>query len=80
MNPDTATEDIYEERIARYLELAEAAQDAACRAPDGHLHDTYVYLAGRWMELADLARGTVDLARRASMPLSGNARETRATN
>lgn len=66
MRPDARTEDIYEERSARYLELAQAAQDASGRAASVHLQETYARLAEQWIHLAKLARSTVDLARRLS--------------
>ena len=48
-------EDVYEERIARFLELAEAAQAASERASSALLKVTYAKLASQWVELAQLA-------------------------
>ena len=66
MSPHARTEDIYEERIARYLDLAEAAQEAAGCASSHSLHETYVQLADQWLHLAEMARGTIALARQIS--------------
>lgn len=49
------TEDVYEERITRFLELAEAAQSAAERATSIMLKVTYAKLASQWVELAQMA-------------------------
>ena len=65
------TNDYCEERIARYLELAEAAQDAAGRASHPSLQETYAQLARQWIELARMAERTIDLAREASKPVTG---------
>lgn len=61
-----------EERIARYLELAGAAQEAADRASHPSLQETYVQLASQWIELARMAERTIDLARDASRPIAGD--------
>jgi hypothetical protein len=66
MTPDASTEDIYEERIARYLDLAEGAQEAAERASSDTLKETYAALAHQWAELAKMAQRTIDLARNIS--------------
>lgn len=58
----------FEERVARYLELAEAAQEAAGRAVSVHLQETYARLAEQWLRLADLARSTLDLSLTVSAP------------
>lgn len=63
------TEDYYEERIARYLELAEASQEAADRATHLGLRETYVRLASQWVELARMAERTILLAREVSRPV-----------
>ncbi len=56
------TEDVYEERIARFLELAEAAQVAAERASTTVLKTTYAKLASQWVDLAQMAARTITLA------------------
>ena len=76
MNPDAHTEDIYEERIARYLELAAAAQEAAGRADSVSLQETYASLAGQWLHLAHMARNTVDRSRRRALA-RGDDRDAR---
>lgn len=63
------TEDIYKERLARFLDLAEAAQDASDRADTMVLKVTYAKLASQWVELAQLAQGIIDRNRK----LSGQA-------
>lgn len=66
MDPTAPTEDIYEERIARFLELAEAAQEAAAaaaRATRPNLQETYAIIAQHWLGLARMAQATVDLNR-----------------
>ena len=65
MRPER-TEEYYEERIARYLELAEAAQDAAARAITPTLQETYAQLACQWVHLAELAERTIELSRQVS--------------
>lgn len=62
------TSDYLEERIARYLELAEAAQDAAGRASHVSLEETYAQLARQWIELARMAERTIVLSREISAP------------
>lgn len=62
------TNDYCEERIARYLELAEAAQDAAGRASNVGLEETYAQLARQWIELARMAERTIILSREISGP------------
>ena len=69
MNPDATTEDIYEERIARFLELAQAAQEAAGRATRPTLQETYAHIAQHWLELAQMAEATLDLNRKLSATL-----------
>ena len=64
-----------EERIARYLELAEAAQEAACRASNVGLEETYVQLARQWIELARMAERTIHLAREVSKPVLAENRQ-----
>ena len=67
MGPDDSTEDVYEERIARFVELAEAAQraaDIAARAMRPNLQETYATLAVHWLTLARMARDTVELNKR----------------
>ena len=64
MNPDASTEDVYEERIARFLELAQAAQEAADRAIRPTLQETYAHIAQHWLELAQMAEATLDLNRK----------------
>jgi hypothetical protein len=59
------TEDVYEERIARFLELAEAAQTASERASGIMLKVTYARLASQWVELAQLAARTIVQAQEA---------------
>jgi len=61
-------EDYFEERVARYLELAEAAQEAAGRAVSAQLQETYARLAEQWIHLAELARSTLDLSRTVPAP------------
>jgi hypothetical protein len=63
------TEDYCEERIARYLELAAAAQEAATRASHAGLQETYAQLACQWIELARMAERTILLAREVSKPV-----------
>jgi len=58
-----------EERIARYLELAEAAQEAASRASTAGLEETYAQLARQWIELARMAERTIHLVREVSKPV-----------
>ena len=65
----------YEERIARYLELAEAAQEAAGRASTTSLQETYAQLAGQWVHLAEMAGRTIDLAQKVSACAPGDAGE-----
>lgn len=65
-----STEDIYEERLVRYLELAEAAQEASERAGDITLKITYAKLASQWIELGQMAARTADLAASAKKPLA----------
>lgn len=60
------TNDYCEERIARYLELAEAAQEAAGRASSVTLEETYAQLARQWVELARMAERTIVLSREIS--------------
>ena len=62
------TNEYCEERVARYLELAEAAQEAAGRASDIALEETYAHLARQWIELARMAERTIVLVRDASRP------------
>ncbi|HTT84321.1 MAG TPA: hypothetical protein VMF67_12645 [Rhizomicrobium sp.] len=57
------TEDVYEERMARFLELAEAAQIAAERAPANVLKITYARLASQWVELAQMAARMISMGR-----------------
>jgi hypothetical protein len=61
------TNDYCEERIARYLELAEAAQEAASRATHISLEETYAQLARQWIELARMAERTIILSREFSV-------------
>jgi hypothetical protein len=69
-----STEDFYGERIARFLDLAEAAQEASERAGSTILKVTYAKLASQWVELAQMAERTVALAAEAAKPLPlGNA-------
>ena len=63
------TEEFYEERIGRYLELAEAAQEASERAGDITLKITYAKLASQWIELGQMAARTAALAALANKPL-----------
>jgi hypothetical protein len=65
------TEDVYEERIARFLELAEAAQSAAERASSIVLKVTYARLASQWVELAQMAARIISLAREPTADLPG---------
>lgn len=80
MSPDARTEDIYEERVARYLDLAEAAQEASGRAASLALQETYAHLASQWLNLADMARRTIDLARHVGCPTRGNSPDRHLTN
>ena len=57
-------EDVYEERITRFLELAAAAQEAAERASSIRVQETYADLARQWAHLAELAQSTIEIARR----------------
>ena len=66
------TDEYYEERIARYLELAEAAQEAAGRAVGPSLQETYAQLACQWVRLAELAGHTIELSRKVSPLRVGN--------
>lgn len=50
--------DYHEERIARLVELAQHAQDAADTVTDTLLHETYLRLASQWAELAAMAERT----------------------
>jgi len=61
--------DYCEERIARYLELAEAALEAAGRARQAGLQETYARLASQWIQLAGMAERTIVLAREAARPV-----------
>jgi hypothetical protein len=70
------TEDVYEERIARFLELAEAAQSAADRTANEVLKITYARLAGQWVELAQMAARTISLAREAARALPTDAEKS----
>jgi len=63
------TQDYCEERIARYLELAEAAQEAASRASSVGLEETYAQLARQWIELARMAERTIVLVREVARPM-----------
>lgn len=65
MSPFAPTEDIYEERIARFIDLAEAAEDAAGCAVYPGLHETYVHIAGQWTHLAQLAKRTIEISKKA---------------
>jgi hypothetical protein len=65
--------DYYQERVARYLELAEAAEEAAGRASSSSLQETYVELARQWAHLAWLAEGTKNLALQVSPVANGEA-------
>ena len=67
-------EDYCEERIARYLELAEGAQEAASRATHVGLQETYAQLARQWIELARMAERTILLAREVSRPVVRDSR------
>jgi hypothetical protein len=70
------SEDEYcEERIARYLELAQAALEAAGRAISPSLQETYVQLSRQWLHLANLAARTIDLSRRISSTLTGDGHD-----
>jgi hypothetical protein len=69
------TNDYCEERIARYLELAEAAQEAAGRASNVGLEETYAQLARQWVELARMAERTIVLAREVSKPVLAENRQ-----
>jgi hypothetical protein len=73
------TEDVYEERIARFLELAEAAQSASERAADIVLKVTYARLAGQWVELAQMAARALHMAHEASAeaPANENCKKNR---
>lgn len=71
-------EDYYEERIARYLELAEAAQEAAGRAVAPSLQETYAQLATQWVHLAEHAARTIELARKVSAPVAADQRAREA--
>lgn len=55
------TRDYYEERVTRYLELAEAAQEAAGRAASLALQETYAQLANQWVHLAGMAYGMIEM-------------------
>lgn len=55
--------DYHEERIARLVELAQHAQDAADAALDPDLREMYLRLASQWGELATKAEQTAQLAR-----------------
>ncbi|HLY05429.1 MAG TPA: hypothetical protein VKR31_06750 [Rhizomicrobium sp.] len=67
------TNEYCEERIARYLELAEAAQEAAGRASNVGLEETYAHLARQWIDLARMAERTIVLAREISRPSLGES-------
>ena len=67
------TEDVYEERIARFLELAEAAQNAADRASSILLKVTYAKLASQWVDLAQMAARTITVAHQTEEDLSTEA-------
>lgn len=64
-------DDFYEERIARFVELAEAAQDASARASEMLLKVTYARLASQWIQLAQMAARMTKLAAEAKTPLPG---------
>lgn len=54
MDPAASTEDVYEERVARFVELAEAAQRAAETAVQQarpNLQETYNTMAKHWLTL-----------------------------
>jgi hypothetical protein len=68
-------EDYYEERVARYLELADAAEEAAGRASSSTLQETYIEIARQWAHLAQLAEGTRDLALQVSTSGNDDARQ-----
>jgi hypothetical protein len=70
-------EDYYEERVARYLELADAAEEAAGRASSSTLQETYIEIARQWAHLAQLAEGTRDLALQVSTSGNDDARQQR---
>lgn len=70
-------EDVYEERIARFLELAEAAQAASERATSALLKVTYAKLASQWVELAQLATGLLTTQMELSNDLDDEKREQR---
>jgi len=72
--------DYCEQRVARYLELAGAAQEAAGRASSLSLQETYAQLARQWIHLAELAAGTINLARQVSAPVLGNGHDPRSVN
>lgn len=75
MTPETLTADIYGERTARFLELAEAAHEASGRAASRPLQETYARLAEQWLHLAELARSTADLACRVSARIPDNGHD-----
>lgn len=69
MIPNASMDEVYEERIARFLELAEAAQEAANRASTNKVQETYADLARQWAHLAELAQSTLEITRRMSEQL-----------
>jgi hypothetical protein len=53
--------DYHVERIARLVDLAQRAQDAADNANCTELRETWLRLAGQWAELATKAEQTADV-------------------
>lgn len=72
------TEDVYEERITRFLELAEAAQVAAERASTIVLKTTYAKLASQWVDLAQMAARTIKLAHEAAVDGAAEADQSKS--
>jgi len=77
MSADPNTENVYQERIARFVELAEAAQKAADRAGGSrpNLQETYASIAQHWLALAHMAQSTIELNRSIAQQMNGFARD-----
>ena len=68
MSRDVPESEFHEERVARFIDLAQAAQEASSLAADPVLQVTYAKLASQWVELALMARRMAAASRPQSVP------------